>query len=376
MAENEDGQEKSEEPTAKKLEDARKKGQVARSNELATMLVTIVASLWFLWLGPYVMDNLQHLFHQGFTLDRDHIFDQKRALDLILSQLGIAFFIVVPFMLAMLVVAIIANILVGGWLFSTEVWVPKFSKLNPVSGIKRMFSLNALMELTKALLKFFLIAAIAVLFIYSTLHEIYLLGLVEVIPGLAASGEMLAIALVIVSMGLIVVAMIDVPYMIWKHNNDMKMTKQEVKDEFKQSEGNPEIKGRIRQMQQEMAMRRMMQEVPQADVVITNPEHYAVALKYDNEKMNAPVIVAMGVDFMAAQIRTIANQNTIEIVRSPALARALYYNGEIGQVIPRQLFTSVAQILAMVFQLRDRRIDKLPKFDDLAVPEELKQAPQ
>lgn len=376
MAENEDGQEKSEEPTAKKLEDARKKGQVARSKELATMLVTIVASLWFLWLGPYMMDNLQHLFHQGFTLDRDHIFDQKRALDLILSQLGIAFFIVVPFMLAMLVVEIIANILVGGWLFSTEVWVPKFSKLNPISGIKRMFSLNALMELTKALLKFFLIAAIAVLFIYSTLHEIYLLGLVEVIPGLAASGEMLAIALVIVSMGLIVVAMIDVPYMIWKHNNDMKMTKQEVKDEFKQSEGNPEIKGRIRQMQQEMAMRRMMQEVPQADVVITNPEHYAVALKYDNEKMNAPVIVAMGVDFMAAQIRTIANQNTIEIVRSPALARALYYNGEIGQVIPRQLFTSVAQILAMVFQLRDRRIDKLPKFDDLAVPEELKQAPQ
>lgn len=375
MAENEDGQEKTEQPTSKKLEEARKKGQVARSKELATMLVTIVASLWFLWLGPYMMEDLQHLFQRGLTLDRDHIFDQQHALDIILAQLGIAFLIVVPFMLAMLVIEIIANIVVGGWLFSTEVWIPKLSKLNPISGIKRMFSLNALMELTKALLKFALISMIAVLFIYSTLHDIYLLGLTEVLPGLTASGELLTIALVVVSMGLIVVAMIDVPYMIWKHNNDMKMTKQELKEEFKQTEGSPEIKGRIRQMQQEMAMRRMMQEVPHADVVITNPEHYAVALKYDNEKMNAPVIVAMGVDFMAAQIRTIANQNTIEIVRSPALARALYYNGEIGQVIPRQLFTSVAQILAMVFQLRDRRIDKLPKFDDLTVPEELKQTP-
>jgi flagellar biosynthetic protein FlhB len=162
--------------------------------------------------------------------------------------------------------------------------------------------------------------------------------------------------------------------MLWKHNEDMKMTLQEVKDEFKQTEGNPQIKGRIRRMQQEIAMRRMMQDVPKADVIITNPEHYAIALKYDSENMNAPIVLAMGVDFVAAEIRTIATQNEIQIVRSPALARALYYNSEIGQTIPRQLFTAVAQILAMVFQLKARKINELPDFEDVVVPAELKQS--
>jgi flagellar biosynthetic protein FlhB len=375
MAENADGQEKSEEPTSKKLEDARKKGQVARSKELATMLIMIVASLWLYWLGPQMMVDFERMMIIGFSLERDHAFDMKRAADLIFAQFEAALWLIFPFIMGMMVMAIVANILVGGWLFSAEVMAPKFSKLNPIAGIKRMFSLHALVELIKALLKFFLMAVLAVLFIYSTLREVYHLGLIEVEPGLASAGEILAMALVVMSLGLIVIAVIDVPYMIWKHNEDMKMTLQEVKDEFKQTEGNPEIKGRIRRMQQEMAMRRMMQDVPTADVIITNPEHYAVALKYDGEKMNAPVVLAMGMDFMAAQIRTIATQNNVEIVRSPALARALYYNSEVGQVIPRQLFVAVAQILAMVFQLKERKINQLPDFDDVVVPAELKQSP-
>lgn len=375
MAENADGQEKSEEPTSKKLEDARKKGQVARSKELATMLIMMIASLWLLWLGPQMMVDFERMMIIGFSLERDHAFDMKRAADLIFAQFEAALWLIFPFVMGMMVMAIVANILVGGWLFSTEVMAPKFSKLNPIAGIKRMFSLHALVELIKALLKFFLMAVLAILFIYSTLREVYHLGLIEVEPGLASAGEILAMALVVMSLGLIVIAVIDVPYMIWKHNEDMKMTLQEVKDEFKQTEGNPEIKGRIRRMQQEMAMRRMMQDVPTADVIITNPEHYAVALKYDGEKMNAPVVLAMGMDFMAAQIRTIATQNNVEIVRSPALARALYYNSEVGQVIPRQLFVAVAQILAMVFQLKERKINQLPDFDDVVVPTELKQFP-
>lgn len=375
MAENADGQEKSEEPTSKKLEDARKKGQVARSKELATMLIMIIASLWLYWLGPQMMVDFERMMIIGFSLERDHAFDMKRAADLIFAQFEAALWLIFPFIMGMMVMAIVANILVGGWLFSAEVMAPKFSKLNPIAGIKRMFSLHALVELIKALLKFFLMAVLAVLFIYSTLREVYHLGLIEVEPGLASAGEILAMALVVMSLGLIVIAAIDVPYMIWKHNEDMKMTLQEVKDEFKQTEGNPEIKGRIRRMQQEMAMRRMMQDVPTADVIITNPEHYAVALKYDGEKMNAPVVLAMGMDFMAAQIRTIATQNNVEIVRSPALARALYYNSEVGQVIPRQLFVAVAQILAMVFQLKERKINQLPDFDDVVVPSELKQTP-
>lgn len=375
MAENADGQEKSEEPTSKKLEDARKKGQVARSKELATMLIMMIASLWLLWLGPQMMVDFERMMIIGFSLERDHAFDMKRAADLIFAQFEAALWLIFPFVMGMMVMAIVANILVGGWLFSTEVMAPKFSKLNPIAGIKLMFSLHALVELIKALLKFFLMAVLAILFIYSTLREVYHLGLIEVEPGLASAGEILAMALVVMSLGLIVIAVIDVPYMIWKHNEDMKMTLQEVKDEFKQTEGNPEIKGRIRRMQQEMAMRRMMQDVPTADVIITNPEHYAVALKYDGEKMNAPVVLAMGMDFMAAQIRTIATQNNVEIVRSPALARALYYNSEVGQVIPRQLFVAVAQILAMVFQLKERKINQLPDFDDVVVPAELKQSP-
>lgn len=375
MAENADGQEKSEEPTSKKLEDARKKGQVARSKELATMLIMMIASLWLLWLGPQMMVDFERMMIMGFSIERDHAFDMKRAADLIFAQFEAALWLILPFVMGMMVMAIVANILVGGWLFSTEVMAPKFSKLNPIAGIKRMFSLHALVELIKALLKFFLMSVLAVLFIYSTLREVYHLGLIEVEPGLASAGEILAMALVVMSLGLIVIAVIDVPYMIWKHNEDMKMTLQEVKDEFKQTEGNPEIKGRIRRMQQEMAMRRMMQDVPTADVIITNPEHYAVALKYDGDKMNAPIVLAMGMDFMAAQIRTIATQNKIEIVRSPALARALYYNSEVGQVIPRQLFVAVAQILAMVFQLKERKISQLPDFDDVVVPAELKQSP-
>lgn len=375
MAENADGQEKSEAPTSKKLEDSRKKGQVARSKELATMLIMVIASLWLLWLGPQMMVDFERMMIIGFSLERDHAFDMKRAADLIFAQFEAALWLIFPFVMGMMVMAIVANILVGGWLFSAEVMAPNFSKLNPIAGIKRMFSLHALVELIKALLKFFLMAVLAILFIYSTLREVYHLGLIEVEPGLASAGEILAMALVVMSLGLIVIAVIDVPYMIWKHNEDMKMTLQEVKDEFKQTEGNPEIKGRIRRMQQEMAMRRMMQDVPTADVIITNPEHYAVALKYDGEKMNAPVVLAMGMDFMAAQIRTIATQNNVEIVRSPALARALYYNSEVGQVIPRQLFVAVAQILAMVFQLKERKINQLPDFDDVVVPTELKQSP-
>lgn len=375
MAENADGQEKSEEPTSKKLDDARKKGQVARSKELATMLIMMIASLWLMWLGPQMMVDFERMMIMGFSLERDHAFDMKRASDIIFAQFEAAMWLVMPFILGMMVMAVVANILVGGWLFSTEVMAPKFSKLNPIAGIKRMFSLHALVELIKALLKFFLMSLLAILFIYSTLREVYHLGLIEVEPGLASAGDILAMALVVMSLGLIVIAAIDVPYMIWKHNEDMKMTLQEVKDEFKQTEGNPEIKGRIRRMQQEMAMRRMMQDVPTADVIITNPEHYAVALKYDGDKMNAPIVLALGMDFMAAQIRSIATQNNIEIVRSPALARALYYNAEVGQIIPRQLFTAVAQILAMVFQLKARKIKELPSFDDVIVPSELKQSP-
>jgi flagellar biosynthetic protein FlhB len=192
---------------------------------------------------------------------------------------------------------------------------------------------------------------------------------------MTSAGSLLVKAFLVMSLGLIVIALIDAPYQLWSNAEEMKMTLQEVKEEYKQQEGSPEIKGRIRRMQREMSQRRMMKDVPTADVIITNPEHYAIALKYDINNMQAPEVVAMGVDFMAAQIRTIAAEHKIQVVRSPALARALYYNSEIGQVIPRTLFTAVAQILAMVYQLRDKKISQLEDFSNLPVPADLKQSP-
>jgi flagellar biosynthetic protein FlhB len=375
MAENADGQEKTESPSGKKLEDARKKGQVPRSKELGTVLIMVLAGIWFMWLGPGMMEDFVKSTTAGLSFDRDHAVDLKKASDLVFAQMRTALMLVAPFMIAMLMMAVMSNILVGGWLFSTEVMAPKLSKLNPVSGIKRMFSLKALVELLKALLKFVLMSVIAILFIYSTLYELRLLGTVEVIAGMTSAGSLLVKAFLVMSLGLIVIALIDAPYQLWSNAEEMKMTLQEVKEEYKQQEGSPEIKGRIRRMQREMSQRRMMKDVPTADVIITNPEHYAIALKYDINNMQAPEVVAMGVDFMAAQIRTIAAEHKIQVVRSPALARALYYNSEIGQVIPRTLFTAVAQILAMVYQLRDKKISQLEDFSNLPVPADLKQSP-
>lgn len=375
MAENEDGQEKTESPSEKRRQESREKGQVPRSKELGTLLMTLVAALWLWWLGAGMIEDMVQVMSAGLRMERDHAFDMKKATDLIFAQFEAALWLVAPFLLVMTIVAVISNILVGGWLFSTQVMAPKFSKLNPISGIARMFSKKALVELIKALLKFVLMVLIAILFIYSTLHQLRVLGMVDVMTGMAGSGKLLVEAFLVMSLGLIVIALIDAPYQLYTHAEQMKMTLQEVKEEYKQTEGSPEIKGRIRRMQREMAMRRMMQDVPKADVIITNPEHYAVALQYDGEKMDAPVVLAMGIDFMAAQIRTIAQQHNIQIIRSPALARALYYNSDIGQVIPRSLFNAVAQILAMLFQLKNKEISQLPDFTSLSVPDNLKQAP-
>lgn len=375
MAENEDGQEKTEDPSEKRLRESREKGQVPRSKELGTLLMMLISALWLLWLGAGMIESFEVMLKGGLTLDRDHAFDMKKAGELIFAQVEAGLWLIIPFLLAMGVVAVIANILVGGWNFSTQVWVPKFDKLDPIKGIGRMVSMNALVELVKALLKFLMLTVVAVLFVYSVLHELMLLGREASEPGLAHAGTLLVQAFLVMTLGLIVIALIDAPYQLWHHNEQMKMTQQEVKEEFKQTEGNPEIKGRIRRMQREMAMRRMMQDVPKADVIITNPEHYAVALQYDMDSMREPLVLATGIDFNAAQIRTIAQQHDIPIVRSPALARALYYNAEAGRPIPVSLFAAVAQVLSYVFQLKEKRIASLPDLTRVAVPAELKQSP-
>jgi flagellar biosynthesis protein FlhB len=374
MAESEDGQEKTEEPTEKRLREAREKGQVARSQELTTFMMVMSAALFLYFFGPQMIASIEMIMVGGLSLDRDHVFDMHKMLDLMLAQVVESIMLLMPFFLLMAFVAIVASSLLGGFNFSAKALSPKFSKLNPASGLKRMVSMHALMELLKALAKFTLVLAVAVAFLWYTFAEVLTIGTESLNVGLAHAAKIIIEAFILVSLALIVIAAIDVPFQIWQHTDQLKMTKQEVKEEFKQQEGNPEVKARIRQIQREMSQRRMMQRVPEADVVITNPTHYSVALKYDPDAMDAPIVLALGVDFMAAQIRTAALENNIPIVEAPQLARALYYNSEPEQPIPHALFKAVAAVLAYVFGLRD---NKKPTLDvsKLEIPTNLKTDP-
>lgn len=372
MAENADGSEKSEEPTEKKLKESRDKGQVPRSKELTTLLLTLSAALFFMSYGNVMLADFEVILRRGLSFERSLAFDELKMFDLIGAITLQAIYLILPFLLLMMLIALVGPLLLGGWSFSAKAMAPKASKLNPVSGIKRMFSTKALMELFKAFAKFSLVMAVAVYYLYAIFGEVLALGIEPLNFALGHAGTLIAEAFIFISLSLLIVALIDVPFQLYEHNKKLKMTKQEVKEEHKQQEGNPEVKGRIRQVQHEMSQRRMMQKVPDADVVITNPTHFAVALQYDPDNMQEPVVLATGADFMAAQIRTIATANNITIVEAPPLARALYYNAEIDRPIPYDLFKAVAAVLAYVYQLKEYgKADKV-NFSELPIPEDMK----
>ena len=372
MAENADGSDKSEEPTEKKLKDARDKGQIPRSKELTTVLMTLSAAVFLLMYGSVMMQDFITLTTKGLSFNRDVAFDIQKLFDLVISITLDAIYLITPFILVMVIIALVSPVLLGGWSFSAKALAPKASKLNPISGIKRMFSAKALLELFKALAKFTLVMAMASYFLYFAFGEVLALGLEPLQFAMAHAGTLIIQAFIFVSLSLLIVAAIDVPFQLWDHNRQLKMTKQEVKEEYKQQEGNPEVKGRIRQVQREMSQRRMMQKVPEADVIITNPTHFAVALKYDPENMQEPLVIAMGADFMAAQMRTIAKENNITIVEAPPLARALYYNAEIDRPIPYDLFKAVASVLAYVYQLKESGSAEEVDFAKLPIPDDMK----
>ena len=352
MAENQDGQEKSQEPTAKRLADARKKGQVPRSRELNTMAITLLGLASIIAMGPHFANSFHTLFTEQFVLQRKDMFDPNAMVAHLVTAIGDALLMLSPFFAVMVVVAVLSSVALGGFNVSFEAMQPKLSKLDPIKGMKRIFSAKGLMELVKSLAKFVLVAATTIAVLHSLTDD--LLGLSELSPAqaIAKGMTMVSWSAVLVASTLILMALVDVPFQLWQHKRELKMTQQEVRDELKETEGKPEVKGRVRQMQREIAQRRMMQEVPNADVVVTNPTHYAVALRYDPDKMNAPVVVALGKDLVAANIREVAGQHDVPLVEAPALARALYFNTELNQVIPAALFLAVAQLLAYVFQLR------------------------
>lgn len=352
MAEHEQAQERTEKPTPKRLEEARRKGQIPRSRDLTAAAVTLAGGASLYLTGGYVAEQISGMMRSSFSLSREEALDASYLLPALAGAAGEALRACLPLLVMVLVAALLAPLVLGGWNFSGESLVPKFERLSPLQGFKRMFSPRSFIELGKALAKFGVVAVIAVIVLWKDAGELIGLGR-EPLPQAIAHAFKLSIqGFLAISAGLLLIAAIDVPYQLWQYAKQMRMSREEVRRELKESEGSPEVKGRIRQLQQELARRRMMQDVPRADVVVTNPTHFAVALRYDEKRMRAPIVVAKGVDLVAARIRELATEHNVAIFEAPPLARVLYRNVDIGGEIPSSLYVAVAQVLSYVFQLR------------------------
>ncbi len=359
-----DDDQKTEEPTARRLQKAREDGQVPRSQELGIAAV-MISSMVFLYLsGGWLIGHLSQLFAAGFVIERRDIFSPYVGL-LHFRDIGRdGFLLFIPLLLLTLVVAILSSSAMGGLNWSWKATAPKASKLNPLNGLKRMFGLRAVVELVKSILKFSLVAAVLAYMVYDFSDELIVLSGMNFEPAMEAAGHMVGLTSVLVTVTLVFIAMIDVPFQSFEFTKRMRMTKQEVKDEFKDVEGRPEVKAQIRRKQREMAELRMMDAVKEADVVITNPEHFAVALVYDPESDGAPIVVAKGLDHVALRIRNEAKEHGVVQVEIPPLARALYFTTDLDQAIPEDLYYAVAQVIAYVFSLaslrRDGRTGQVP----------------
>ena len=374
MAQSSDGQERTEQPTEKRLKDAREKGQIARSRELNTVMGLLAAALAFLMIGDQMVESLSELMRQSFTVAREDAFDDSVLLNTLSSALIKEVWALLPFLLVMALIAVVSSIALGGWSFSAQSLAFKPEKMDPVKGMSRVFGWRGILEMLKGLAKFVLVALVALWLLRAMGDRFLGLGGEPLEQGMAHAAELLSWSFLILSAVLILVAAVDVPFQLWDHSRQLKMTLQEIKEEFKQSEGSPEVKGRQRQLQMQMAQRRMMEEVPKADVVITNPTHYAVALRYDAEKMRAPEVVAKGSELLAAKIRELASEHDVPLVSAPPLARALYFNTEPGDAIPEGLYRAVAQVLAYVYQLKQGPIynrDGQAPLSDLPIPDDL-----
>ncbi|PTT47594.1 MULTISPECIES: flagellar biosynthesis protein FlhB [unclassified Aeromonas] len=370
-------QERTEQPTGKRLQQAREKGQIARSKELGTASVLLAAVFGLLMIKESLAGAMVKILTIGFTLDRDQAFDPNAMgvmlpalLRELMYPLGLLFMLVA-------IAAFVGNTLMGGMNFSSEAMLPKWSKLSPLNGLKRMFGVQSLVELIKSIAKVVFITLFAWWMLSSQFNHLLNLSLEGYPGGIIDALDLLLWMLIILCCALIPIVAIDVPFQQWNHMRQLKMTKQEIKDEFKDSEGKPEVKGRIRRLQMEMAMRRMMGDVPKADVVITNPTHYSVALKYDTDKPGAaPKVVAKGTDEIAMKIREIAREYEIPIMPSPGLTRAIFHSTEIGHEIPEGLFAAVAQVLAYVYQLKKFRRGRgrrpNPLANELPIPPEFR----
>jgi flagellar biosynthetic protein FlhB len=350
MAEEDSSQEKTEEPTERKIQKSKEDGQTARSKELNTTAILLFGALGLVAFGSYMSDKIYHIARSNLSVERAAIFDTNTMFSHMSSSMWEAVEALVPWFILVLIAAFLSPLGVGGWLFSTKALAPKMSRISPLAGFKRMFSANSLVELLKAWAKVLVVGTSAYFIIDFYFQDAMALQNAAVRPAIKRSVEIVLWAAVILCASTLIIAMIDVPWQIYSHTKKLRMSLQEVKDEFKDTEGKPEVKGRIRQMQREAAQRRMMGAVPDADVVITNPTHYAVALKYTGGA-GAPIVVAKGIEETAFKIREIAKENNVPQMQAAPLARAIYVHTRIDEEIPEGLFVAVAQVLAYIYQI-------------------------
>ena len=372
MAE-ESGQDKTEEPTAQRLSKAREEGQIARSQELAPAAMMVMATLFFTMMGQYLFNSMGSLFKSQLQFDRK-ITDKAELLPAIFgSAIVDGFVIVLPLIAIMAVIAALSTTLSGGLIFAPKLALPKFSKLNPLTGLKRMFGTDALIQLGKAVAKFLVVGTILLVSVMNNLNDLTNISQMDLGQAVRVAGTIIVDSCFWLSLGLVLVALVDVPLQRHQLNKKLKMTKQEVKDEMKNSEGNPEVKGQIRRRQREILNNKMMTKVKDADVVITNPTHFAVALSYDPNGEGAPILVAKGDDGLAARIREEATKHGVYLFEAPLLARALYFTTKLDHPIPEALYHAVAQVIAFVFSLNQSygRGQEVIK-PDPKIPDEMK----
>ena len=351
MAEGND-QEKTEAPSQQRLDKAREEGQVPQSRELATFVVLMTGGAVLWWMAQSLGQTLSGVVRSSMQFDPGIARDPSHVMAQLSDQFSTAALALAPFLALMVLATLAAPLLLRGWLFSTKAFMPDFKRMNPLTGIKRMFSSQSLVELVKSLAKVGLLGVIAGWLIWSNLDAIFSLSLESPATAVQHMGDLIGKVFLLVSGAIIFIVVLDLPYQLWSYTSKLKMTKEELRQEAKESEGDPHIKARIRAQQREMARHRMMAAVPTADVVVTNPTHYAVALKYSEGKMGAPRVVAKGADAVAAHIRELAAENKVPLLEAPPLARALFRHTELGDEIPATLYAAVAEVLAYVFQLR------------------------
>jgi flagellar biosynthetic protein FlhB len=344
--------ERTEEPTPRRLQQARERGQVPRSQELGNFATMIGGSAVLVASGAHLAAKLADLMRGGLEIDAASVADPESMLTRLGADLVESLLLLLPMFAALVIVILAAAVALGGWNFSPQALSPDFTRLSPLAGLRRLFGLRGVSDLAKALLKCAVVGAVCAAVCMHLFQDVIALGHMTPKAAIGRGAGLLAWAFVCLCASLGVIAVIDVPLQIFQFNRSMRMTRQEVRDEAKDSEGRPETKRRIRQMQQQLARRRMMHKVPTADVVIVNPTHFAVALKYDSAKMRAPRVLAKGVDLVALNIRRIAEEHRVPIFESPRLARALYRSTDLDKEIPTALYMAVAQVLSYVFRIR------------------------